>query len=1005
MIAIQPQSRQLLGVNQQAYQALKASMSLDLRRQLLIAVCDNVVLQDQLAAQLERDLAKGTVTPTDGPANGATANAPSPGIERLLFDAEDGNLPQQVAQWVRHTMLSEGSLPKVQVLGIEQMTRQPAIAQNYFLRSLEKIEALLPRLNTSLLIWVPWPWLRTIQQSAPTFWNWRNGVYEFVSDPTPTPDRDEPLRLEFPDTLGTSEHSDSENSSGRERLSRSSRQLLSANYHNAQGQDQQEHGDQPRKAPMADDATTVQSRDSAYPAIASLYGESASDAFESADPGRAADLSEVADFLEEIESSIKTKSVTAESADATIDIANDSLQEVPFDLFDDGLDTDNIDIQSLEAPGELESSILTADSAEAAPSVRHLPSLGGLQSTVSQGANVPLSIDEQLPDIEDDVDDLLPELDGLEDSTGDSTADLDADDWAADDWDSDSWDQADSDSERADDIDDSEHVEAAFASLDWNEFGQSSDNSSDSSGSSSNDALADPLAVEVSEDTLLAVLSDEEIPVNHLRLDQLNLAPSEVEMSEPKMPEMGSIAQSVPLSSTSFESSTESTQSEQPTAQATRLKVGDQRNLKAATGVQVVAVPQPPQAAQSAAQPAQLQNTQALAAEHFTTGLTYRKQIESGDRTLETIEAAITAYRNGLDCLEPPHADRITALNDLGTLYWLKAQQQKDPQQAAAFMHESIELYQRALTESDSPQVAQEAQGSSLQNAIIGQLYSNTGAVYTMLATCEDPLENLTQAAKTYCQAIPLMSLAKEPEEYATLQNSLGSVFWKLSHYDSAETYLQQAITAYNEALLGYRPEQQPMDYAAVQNNLGITYWSLAKHERPEFLLKHAVAAYRDALNYRTSEADPAACAISYNNLALAYWDLSKHTQNDLAQKSRYQKNAVTAFEAALNISKLSGALSPMDSAAIYHCLGDVHAQMVETAPSLVEVGESLQKSLYSYIKATEDLPTDSPAYPGRFGAIVANLRLHYDKLGLEGQQSALNQVPATLLPQVMMTL
>ena len=252
---------------------------------------------------------------------------------------------------------------------------------------------------------------------------------------------------------------------------------------------------------------------------------------------------------------------------------------------------------------------------------------------------------------------------------------------------------------------------------------------------------------------------------------------------------------------------------------------------------------------------------------------------------------------------------------------------------------------------------------------------------------------------------MPLTSLEHTPEEYATLQNSLGSVFWKLSHYDSAAAYLHHAIAAYSEALLGYRPDQKPLDYAAVQNNLGITYWSLAKHERPEFLLKHAIAAYRDALNYRTSEVDPAACAISYNNLALAYWDLSKHIQGDLAQKSRYQKNAITAFEAALNINKSSGTLNAMDSAAIYHCLGDVHAQTIETAPSLVEVGESLQKSLYSYIKAVEGLPTDSPAYPGRVAAVVANLKLHYEKLGLEGQQSALNRVPPSLLPQVMIAL
>ncbi|MGB7085917.1 MAG: hypothetical protein WBD47_10210, partial [Phormidesmis sp.] len=58
MIAIQPKTRQLLGINQQAYQALKASMSLNLRRQLLIAVCDNMAMQNRLATQLQQDLAE-----------------------------------------------------------------------------------------------------------------------------------------------------------------------------------------------------------------------------------------------------------------------------------------------------------------------------------------------------------------------------------------------------------------------------------------------------------------------------------------------------------------------------------------------------------------------------------------------------------------------------------------------------------------------------------------------------------------------------------------------------------------------------------------------------------------------------------------------------------------------------------------------------------------------------------------------------------------------------------
>ncbi|MEO1446816.1 MAG: hypothetical protein AAFV46_11410, partial [Cyanobacteria bacterium J06635_11] len=247
MIAIQPKTRQILGVNQQSYQALKSSMALNLRRQLLIAVCDNVAMQNQLASQLETDLAIGAPMPLEmgqhmgqsaGPITGYTvddlglrdqgfdqdfgqelsgqlprATAPSVGLERLVFDPEDGNLPKQVANWVRQTVLSQGELPQLQVVGIEQMTRQPAITQNHFLRSLEKVEALLPRLNTSLLIWLPWPWLRTIQQSAPTFWNWRSGIFEFVSDPTPA-DIDNEVPPLPPIDLSPSEQADFSMSNG-----------------------------------------------------------------------------------------------------------------------------------------------------------------------------------------------------------------------------------------------------------------------------------------------------------------------------------------------------------------------------------------------------------------------------------------------------------------------------------------------------------------------------------------------------------------------------------------------------------------------------------------------------------------------------------------------------------------------------------------------------------------------------------------------------------------------
>ena len=764
MIATQPQTRQLLGVNQQSYQSLKASMELNLRRQLLVAVCDSVVMQNQLATQLEYDLNQDR-TPNlldefddfEG-LSPASLTAKKP-LARLIFDPEDGNLPKQVAQWVRQTILAEGSLPQVQVLGIEQMTRQPAITQNHFLRSLEKVDALLPRLNTSLLIWVPWPWLRTIQQSAPTFWNWRNGVFEFVSDPTPVSQDSQQPAL---DTAA----------------------------------------DQPQAAiyPPAKPAHTEQTAEKPAESIAKQ--------------------SLTLTLLQEDEDDLSS----------LFDEETTLFEQPERDLPD----------SSAELYGE------TGSSQRPTPR-RSLAALSGLTSIVTKGVNA------QSNDPHDDL------------------------------------------------------------------------------SNSPQEQSRQPVNLDLETET----------PAHINRSAESAAQASEQQAFAPAIPPVEVI-----------ETTT--------------------------TDETIFAEPDEP----------------LDEADYLAEGRAYRARIEAGERELSVIESAIAAYEAGLRQLHDKSSDWSVGLNDLGTLYWLKAQQLDDIPQSIAEMTHSIELYQDAL-ERLKPE----------QSELVGQLYSNMGAVYSMLATYQDSVAFLNQAMAAYRQALPTSSLENDPLEYATLHNSLGSVYWKLSHYEQVQSHLHQAIAAYSEALSGYRPEAQPLDYAAVQNNLGITYWSLAKHEEPQSFLQQAIAAYSDALNYRTLEADPAACAITYNNLALAYWDLSKVSDLEPARKVQAQKNAVTAFEAALNTSQTSNALSHMDSTAIYHCLGDVHGQMAETAPTLVDVGERLSKALYSYIQSLKGLSADSPAYQGRIGAIVANLRSHYEHLGLEGQQIALGKVPADLLAQVLAAL
>ncbi|MEM6450094.1 MAG: tetratricopeptide repeat protein [Cyanobacteria bacterium P01_D01_bin.105] len=1152
MTATQPtsrqlKSRQLLGVNQQTYQSLKASLSLDLRRQLLIAVCDSVEMQEQIATQLERDISEQAERSVAANAVELSKQGIKP-IERLIFDADDGNLPQQIANWMRHTLFTVGDLPQLQLLGIEQMTRQPAITQNYFLRSLDKIEALLPRLNTNLLVWVPWPWLRTIQQSSPTFWNWRNGVYEFVSDPTPAPtsrealnidismfepehspewepesespqSSDEPLHdfdappqdftqdftQDFVDALTTAklngsatvanQYTNGHSDSADPKLANHSASPDSASPDSASPDSASPDSASPDSA-SPDSASSDSASSDAASTTANSQIESS--AVQNGHTPQKADLPQ--SFAETIEAAIIAEADVLELDEATdeafaefdSEAAGNQImplefwEEDDFPIFDNTLESNREESTSPEgsaAEGDVEESDLEAIDIDALLSLNSpeietpgietpIPEMPDRDPTEAEPAleaeptteaepvleAEPLSL-EELVLLEDPVSSDIPEN---EPTTSESTH-LDT---SASETDIPENVTSPTASENIKDTTDElsfinnaektnsentteqqqpnrqrkEHLRNIFAlgGLHSN-VSQGINSTSSVNGTSANsdssvenldlDTLSnlfeqDDSALEAQSllfeeddpDVLLQTLLDDhtanESNTNESNTNESNtnsvsvetavlsqkdtvseLKTTVLEAPEPALPQQGKAEPTVTAEMADEQPPqlppSELTPSELPSSELPPSKALEQAGTKESLDKGL----HTPKGNQ--------ERDAKKAAEYFAEGLRYRNRIETGERSLEVIEAAIAAYENGLTCLSDSHPDWITGLNDLGTLYWLKAQQ-SDQAQAIAYMEQSIQLYQQALDRSDHDSTAR-SQGTPA--GITGQLYSNMGAVLTMLATHQQPVDYLTQAAENYQKALPLVSLRTEPEEYATLQNSLGSVFWKLSHYESAGQNLNEAIAAYSEALRGYRTDQNPLDYAAVQNNLGITYWSLAKHEHPENLLKQAITAYRDALNYRTSDVDPAACAISYNNLALAYWDLSKYTHKAIKQKSRYQKNAVTAFEAALNINNLSGALSPMDSAAIYHCLGDVHAQMSETATSPADISDSLQKSLYSYVKSIEDLPTDSPAYPPRFGAIVANLRLHYDKLGLEGQQAALNRIPAPLLPQVMMAL
>ncbi|MEG5173339.1 tetratricopeptide repeat protein [Microcoleus sp. B3-D7] len=177
-------SQKVSSSNKLIYQRLKQAIDLNLRRQIFIAACDDLCLRDCLAARLQTELAAESA--------GSDPRSPIhyPRFVSLELDLSDPNPWRSIAAWLTQhpppqNRGSYSPLPGFQILGAEHLTRQSAAVQWSFLSYLRDIEANLQMCESTVLLWVSRPWLSSIEHSAPEFWHWRTGVFEFEGEPTP----------------------------------------------------------------------------------------------------------------------------------------------------------------------------------------------------------------------------------------------------------------------------------------------------------------------------------------------------------------------------------------------------------------------------------------------------------------------------------------------------------------------------------------------------------------------------------------------------------------------------------------------------------------------------------------------------------------------------------------------------------------------------------------------------------------------------------------------------
>ena len=210
------------GSNRQTYLRLRLALGIRLRRQVFFAVCDDAVLKGQLTQWLVSDLSRDPLPEMDTIANEpafdpAQSRYRSPGIRlvTLTLHPDQPDLQKQIAEWLAHRRgRVDRSQIAFQIVGIDSITRQSATVQRQFLNSLRALgrhydQSSAPsgaQWELNLVLWVTKPWFHSIRQSAPEFWRWHTGIFDFIDqDSHPEMQRSEDDRISSNSTASIAE--------------------------------------------------------------------------------------------------------------------------------------------------------------------------------------------------------------------------------------------------------------------------------------------------------------------------------------------------------------------------------------------------------------------------------------------------------------------------------------------------------------------------------------------------------------------------------------------------------------------------------------------------------------------------------------------------------------------------------------------------------------------------------------------------------------------------------
>ncbi len=851
--------------NQEAYLRFKLCLSLNLRRQIFIAVCDDLALRNRLAARLSFDLGNAIPTlavlptvagepatvvvgsplhQTAGTQTAGTAKSSLTSVPPLVsldLDFGNPNPVAQITQWVKQSTTTKhlrngDRLPNFQILGIEGLTRKSAGIQKRFLDHLQHIGNHPTGLDSSLILWLTRPWFRMVQLSASAFWQAHTALFEFEGDPTPAP---AVARQSASALLSTPRPAPPVNAAAP-----------SPTFVNGSPAD---------PAAVSPAPVSASSLDNAQRAAATVPSAALPPAPGStSEPPRRALWELLADDLEQFDEPIQPAALEEfEEPLLHLDNAADRRLDVaPILMSDTGFVPPVYTFHPpLESP--LHPVALPVQPSSAADLLDHAAAQALLDAAATAA---PPALDFAAFDL-----DLAATEIAAADATTlefevivppDSDLDIDLDSDLAD-----IADRPAAELQITDQIAASPVLEATSAiadialpiltpdiDRDWIEMVRTSANSTAHS-------LAPGKAAEI----LQALAGVEQLHQRGATLVDFAAAYRSLGNLYRDCIEQGNTSEATLLIAIrTYEQTLEWLED---TAAAWSDVLNDMGNLY----------------------------------------WMLSRKVTDPEVVLLYLEQGIAAYYLALAPIDPQANPQSYAMlqNNLGSAYGDLARYQ-DP---AVALQNAVQAYAESLRYRDPEEDA--ARYAATQN--------NLGTAYWNLAQHEQPVARLKQAIAAYVEALRYYSPEREPLHYAMIQNNLGTAYWNLAQQISNSKKLQatesvsarelllHAINAYRDAL-GYRTlAQAPAAYAATQNNLGTAFWNLAtlpdtEAEIKQDALEAAIAAYTEALaavQQLQRHAQDGMLTFdrfaTHNNLGLVHYHLATAKNSPLDATSRTQ--------------------------------------------------------------------------------------------------------------------